>query len=478
MVVIAVGVAGVAIWTAGGPDESAQVSVNTTEVVRTNLIAESTYEGTLGRPESEPITAGASGIVTSIADPGSVILFGDQLFAIEDSAVVLFEGQVPAYRDLSLGDTQLIVPAGRSGVITWLVGEGEMVESGDIFAHIDEVPLVALEGSIPMYRVLRNGVEGEDVLQLEAALVALGYDPDDKVTVDEEYTSATTDMVERWQEDLGISETGQVALGDLIFAPLPAQVLEHQAAVGIAVSSSTPIIRASGGDPLSGADVLQLEESLEALGLDGGLVDGVYDKATAAAVTEWTRAMGMSAEGWLPVGTIVFLPSIVRATEHLTAAGASVTPQSPVLSAAPEQTIVRMDLPAEDQESMAAGTSVIVVFPDRTETSGTVSYVASVADVVPQDGGATFEVEITLEDPSVVGDLDEAPVDIRVISDSVDDVMAVPVSALLALAEGGYAVEVVEGDTTRLVGVEPGFFGNGLVEIHGALEPGAVVVLP
>jgi hypothetical protein len=137
-----------------------------------------------------------------------------------------------------------------------------------------------------------------------------------------------------------------------------------------------------------------------------------------------------------------------------------------------------MDLPAEDQELVAVGTPVIVVLPDRSETSGTVSYVASVAEVVPQGGGATFEVEITLDDPTVIGDLDEAPVDIRVVSDSVDDVMAVPVSALLALAEGGYAVEVVEGDTTRLVGVEPGFFGDGLVEITGSLEPGTVVVLP
>ncbi len=451
---------------------------NTTEVVRADLVEESTFEGTLGRPEATSIFAGTQGIVTSISEPGTVISFGEELFTVDNSPVVLFEGELPSYRDLSLGDTQITVPAGRSGVLTWLAGVGEVVESGDVFARIDEAPVVVLEGSVPMYRVLRSGVEGEDVLQLEEALVALGYDPDGTVTVDEEYTSATTDLVERWQEALGLSETGRVAPGEVFFAPLPAQVLGQQAVVGAVVSSTTPIIQASGGDPLSGSDVIQLERALEALGHDPGPVDGVYDLDTASAVEEWTSTIQMNTKGWLPVGSVVFLPTRVRVVDHVSTAGASVTAASSVLTAAPEQTIIRMDLPAQDQELMSVGTPVIVVLPDRSETPGTVSYVSSVAELAPQGGGATFDVEITLETPSVVGDLDEAPVDVRVVSDSVDNVLAVPVTALLALSEGGYAVEVVEGAGTKLVAVEPGFFGDGLVEIIGSVEAGTLVVLP
>ena len=60
-----------------------------------------------------------------------------------------------------------------------------------------------------------------------------------------------------------------------------------------------------------------------------------------------------------------------------------------------------------------------------------------------------------------------------------EDVIAVPVAALLALAEGGYAVEVdAGGGATRLVAVEPGFFADGLVEVSGGLEPGDRVVVP
>jgi peptidoglycan hydrolase-like protein with peptidoglycan-binding domain len=459
-------------------DEPTEAVVNTAEVTRADLVDESTFEGTLGRPEATSISAGAEGIVTSITETGIFVSFGDELFRIDDSPVTLLEGELPAYRDLSLGDTQVTVPAGRSGVLTWLASEGDVIGSGAVVARIDEKPVVALEGSIPMYRMLRSGVEGEDVLQLEEALVDLGYDSHGDVTVDEEYTAATSDMVERWQEELGVGETGQVALGDVIFVPLPAQILSQLSAVGAGVSTSTPIIQASGGDPLSGSDVVQLENGLQALGHDPGTVDGVYDIETASAVAAWTKVVGMKVVGWLPVGSVVFLPTPVTVTDHLIAVGTSVTPSSPILSAAPEQTIVRMELPAQDQELLSVGTSVIVVLPDRSEPPGTVSYIASVAELAPQGGGATFDVEIKLDDPSVVGDLDEAPVDIRVVSDSVENVLAVPVTALLALAEGGYAVEVIEANGTRLVAVEPGFFGDGLVEISGSLEPGTVVVVP
>ena len=85
-----------------------------------------------------------------------------------------------------------------------------------------------------------------------------------------------------------------------------------------------------------------------------------------------------------------------------------------------------------------------------------------------------------LDDPSLAGDLDEAPVEVLVVSDSVEGVMAVPVTALLALSEGGYAVEVGLADgSTALVAVEPGFFADGLVEVTSEqLQVGALVVIP
>ena len=103
---------------------------------------------------------------------------------------------------------------------------------------------------------------------------------------------------------------------------------------------------------------------------------------------------------------------------------------------------------------------------------------ASVTTRTPE--GATFEVVIILNDSSAAAGLDEAPVDVDVIADSVSGVVAIPVTALIALSEGGYAVDVLQADgTTRRSSVDPGFFADGFVEVEaGDIAPGDQVVVP
>jgi len=58
-------------------------------------------------------------------------------------------------------------------------------------------------------------------------------------------------------------------------------------------------------------------------------------------------------------------------------------------------------------------------------------------------------------------------------------VLAVPVTALVALASGGYGVYLREGAGRRLVGVTPGLFSSTLVEVEGPdLHEGATVEVP
>jgi multidrug efflux pump subunit AcrA (membrane-fusion protein) len=93
-------------------------------------------------------------------------------------------------------------------------------------------------------------------------------------------------------------------------------------------------------------------------------------------------------------------------------------------------------------------------------------------------GVSTLPVTLTLSDASSLAD--GTPVDVHVEIAAATGVLAVPVEAVLALAEGGYAVEVLDPatGTTQLVGVDLGVFADGMVEITGDLAAGAEVVVP
>ena len=84
--------------------------------------------------------------------------------------------------------------------------------------------------------------------------------------------------------------------------------------------------------------------------------------------------------------------------------------------------------------------------------------------------------------PAAAGRYDQAPVDVNIIDASASNVLAVPINALVALAGGGYAVEVVDGSlrTPRaLVAVRTGLFADTLVQVSGdGLSEGIRVEVP
>jgi hypothetical protein len=283
---------------------------------------------------------------------------------------------------------------GSGGTITGLPAVGTVVDRGQTLVEVDGEPVPLLLGARPLWRTLGPDVEdGPDVAQLEENLVALGIVTTDELTVDEDWTAATTDAVEEWQEAIGVEATGTVAPGDAIVLPAAVRVVDHP----------TPV---------------------------GGSASG-----TVVEVTGTTRQ-------------------------------------------------VTVDLEATRQTLVAADQAVEVELPDGTVVPGTVASVGTVATTPesenPEEGGdPTIEVVVSLDDPAQGAAYDEAPVTVRVVSSAAEGVLAVPVDALLALAEGGYAVErVTSGGATELVGVELGAFADGWVEVTGDLAEGDRVEVP
>jgi multidrug efflux pump subunit AcrA (membrane-fusion protein) len=141
---------------------------------------------------------------------------------------------------------------------------------------------------------------------------------------------------------------------------------------------------------------------------------------------------------------------------------------------------VSVDLDVSQQSYVEAGDRVDIVLPDGSHTSGRISDVGRVAQTSgsAQDQTTTITVTVALDHPGAGGRLDQAPVDVYVITQTRRGVLAVPVTALLALKEGGYAVETIDpAGQHHLVAVRLGVFSGGMVEVSGTgLRAGTKVV--
>jgi hypothetical protein len=163
--------------------------------------------------------------------------------------------------------------------------------------------------------------------------------------------------------------------------------------------------------------------------------------------------------------------------------GGRTGPGQLVLTVSGVRRLVHVDLDAGDQALARKGARVKVKLPGGEQVTGKITTVGTVArsaqSAQGQDSGrTTIDVDITLDETPRTK-LDQAPVEVELESERREDVLAVPVEALLALREGGYGVEVVEGSATRIVPVKVGAFGGGKVEISGTgLAEGVKVGVP
>jgi peptidoglycan hydrolase-like protein with peptidoglycan-binding domain len=276
------------------------------------------------------------------------------------------------------------------GTLTSVPESGQQVSRGKPLYKVDNKPVTLLYGALPAYRRLATDSEGPDVKQLEQNLRALGYTG---FTVDDEYTSATAEAVEEWQEDLGLDETGIVELGEVVFAP--------------------------------------------------GAV----------------RVDSLSAQAGDPVG-----------------------PAQKVLTYTGTAKAVTVELAAADQRLAKKNAKVTVTLPDDSTVAGRITEVSTVIAAAAnpdQEPETKVEVIVALDNQKAAAGYALASVDVTFTAAERKNVLTVPVNALLALQEGGFGVEVVDGSTTRYVPVRTGLFAGGQVEITGrGLAKGVKVGVP
>ena len=236
----------------------------------------------------------------------------------------------------------------------------------------------------------------------------------------------------------------------------------------------------------SGVDVEQLETNLAELGYAGFNADVDYGSSTAEAVRAWQADIGAEPTGTVARGDVVFVPTSGQVDALHADVGDVVAPGTPILDITGTEQVVSLEVEIDDQDRLDVGTPVTVVLPDGAEITGTVS-TTSVVDVAAEArgedaGGAQAQAQSIVQVEIAVNEAapDEAvgaPVDVVVAIDQRTDVLLVPVNALLARADGGYGLEVVNDDgTTSIIKVDTGLFAEGKVEVNSPkLTEGTVV---
>jgi peptidoglycan hydrolase-like protein with peptidoglycan-binding domain len=226
-----------------------------------------------------------------------------------------------------------------------------------------------------------------------------------------------------------------------------------------------------------GADVKQFEQELRSLGYTGFTVDAKYDPNTATAVKKWQKKLGLTQTGVVELGRVLYAPGEVRVATQKVAAGDAAQPGQAVLTTTGTARVVTVTLEVRDQRLAKKDAAVMVNTPDGKQVGGTITKVATIIDTSGKAPATKIEVTIALA--SAVEGFTDAAVDVNFTAAERKDVLTVPVAALLALAEGGYGVQVVDGGTTKTVAVQTGLFSGGRVEVSGdGLTEGMTVGMP
>jgi len=477
-----------------------------------------------------------------------------------------------------------------SGVATYIPKEGTIINFGEILFAIDNKPVILVEGSVPFYRTLDlNSDPGPDVLQVENALVFLGYSSEDFLP-DETFDEVTSNMLNQLYIDYKIETKSEVTAVEQVAINLKqtevesieetisdggttlAEVNSKKKTLDDAIENSTKENTAwqtatnliedynqqisllkdltnprtiakseqtrkdeiksyedlieeqkriremeeGEGSVIDGAEALAIEnaqkayddalksynegvDAAEALAIENA--QKAYDDALKSynegvdQESELTKAKEELEELKLSAKSETFSPTNAYASEspiiigsYISDIGSAVSLNSQLYNISSIGIEVVFQVDASDQETVSLGDSVEIELPTDERVPTIITFIDQV--VTQTQAGEFIEVILEVLNPNEIEAYDQAPVKVFVTTEVSENVLFVPVNALLALAEGGYALEVYEGEAedgifqgesgvdTSYVAVEIGVFTDGFVEVKGNISEGQIVVVP
>ena len=533
------------------------LELTTVSIQKGDLEKKEEYNGTLRQTDSKVLNSPMSGVVTYVPKEGTVISFGEVLFAVDNKPVILLEGTTPFYRTLDLNSNPGPDVLQLEEALIYLGYAAEDFVSDETFDEVTSKMLNSLyidygietkSDITPVEQVVINLKEAE-VESIEKIIddggISKVFVDDKKKQLDDliknssvstaelndkkkkldDAKEAATEESAAWQvannlvddyyvqitllQDLTNPKTNAKSSSeredeikvyeDLIEEQKRIRDLEKGKESGIDATEALAIETAQKAydeelqvynQGISATDALAIETAQKAY--DDALdeynngVDQVSELAKAKEELEELRLSSRS-ETFSPTNAYASETSLIVGS-YINEVGSAVGLNSPLYNISSIGIEVVFQVDATDQETVSLGDRVEIELPTDERVPTVISFIDQV--VTQTQAGEFIEVTLEVLNPEEIETYDQAPVKVFVITEISAGVLYVPVNALLALAEGGYALEVYEGEVetgtfngesgvdTNYIAVEIGVFTDGFVEVKGNISEGQLVVVP
>jgi Putative peptidoglycan binding domain len=482
------------------------VKLSTVKVLTKDLVTYTETTATLGFTTSLNVSSPIAGTVTNLVASGDTISAGSIVANIDGAPVAAMYGETPGYRSLSVASV-----AGND--VRQL--EMNLVQLGFDPSHKITIDTRYDSATAAAVTLFENsiGLKGDGIIPPGEIVFVPGQLLVDTLSTSvggSLATGSTLLVARQTNRSFLIAGHKGARVNNLASAGTPVVTgtvlywtdgYPVMAIEGDAATLPTLTRKLSVGGAI-GADVKVLKQALTRLGIGNPAASNAplelnqkYDGATAGAVSTWlqsvdpqqsSRLSTAEATQTVPIGGFVVVPSGLFVGTSLLPADSTLAGDTVVTTLTAPARQITTTAPV-GSATFTLGSPITVLFPDQSTQVGTVVNVGNVATTSSNQPGSTPNVRITIRVPDIPKSVEafvETPVTLRIQSAKAANAFVVPVSALIALKEGGFAVETVTGADspgvrqTKLIGVKPGLFSDGFVQVDGNLSAGMEVVVP
>jgi len=512
------------------------LELTTVAIQKGDLAKKEEYNGTLRQTDSKVLNSPMSGVVTYVPKEGTIINFGEVLFAVDNKPVILVEGATPFYRTLDLNSDAGPDVLQLEEALVFLGYAAEDFAPDEIFDETTSNMLNALyvdykidtKSEITPAEQVAINLKKTEVENIEDIIkdggTTLAEVNSKKKTLDDAIENSTKENA-AWQAATDLIENYYQQIDLLKDLTNPKTNAKSQETRDEEIKNYEDLIEEQKriremeegeGSVVDGAEALAIENAqkayddalksynegvdpTEALAIENAQKayddalksynEGVDQESELAKAKEELDELKLSAksETFSPTNAYASKTAIIVGS-YISDVGSAVTLNSPLYNISSIGIEVVFQVDATDQETVSLGDSVEIELPTDERVPTVITFIDQV--VTQTQAGEFIEVTLEVLNPEEIEAYDQAPVKVFVTTEISENVLYVPVNALLALAEGGYALEIYDGKVdggtfegesgvdTSYVAVEIGVFTDGFVEVKGNISEGQTVVVP